>query len=102
MLCQSDDLQVRHTIVKAEGNTVVAKWIANYTFNGNPIENHVTATFQMKDGKIVSHKDSFDMSRWLEQAFPMASYLPFADHVLTGVTRHVAGNRLDSFIANGG
>lgn len=102
MLCKSEDLKLRHEIVKADGDTVVARWVANYTFAGRDIENHVTATIKLKDGKIVSHTDQFDMSRWLEQAYGMATYLPFAEHILGGVTRHVAKNRLESFIAGGG
>jgi ketosteroid isomerase-like protein len=100
MLCQSEDLKVRHEIVKVDGDTVTAKWVANYKFLGNDIENHVTSTIKLKDGKIVDHKDAFDMKAWLGQAYGMAAKLPFAEHVLGGITRHVAGNRLDSFIAN--
>ena len=100
MLCRSDELKVRHEILKVDGDTVTARWVANYKFLGNDIENTVTSTIKLKDGKIVDHKDSFDMSRWLGQAYGMAAKLPFAEHVLGGITRHVAGNRLDNFIAN--
>jgi ketosteroid isomerase-like protein len=100
MLCKSDELKVRHEILKVDGDTVTARWVANYKFLGNDIENHVTSTIKLKDGKIVDHKDSFDMSKWLGQAYGMAAKLPFAEHVLGGITRHVAGNRLDNFIAN--
>lgn len=102
MLCKSDELRILHEIVKAEGDTVTARWIANYKFLGNDIENHVTATIKLKDGKIVAHKDDFDMKKWLAQAYGFAARLPFAEHVLGGITRHVAGNRLRDFIANGG
>lgn len=102
MLCQSEDLKLRHEIVKVDGDKVTAKWIANYTFAGRPIENHVTAQITLKDGKIVDHKDSFDMKAWLRQAYGGVAKLPFMDSVLAGVTRHVAANRLDAFIAKGG
>ena len=102
MLCQSEDLKLRHEIVKVDGDTVTAKWIANYTFAGRPIENHVTARIKLQDGKIVQHEDSFDMKAWLRQAYGAAARLPFAETVLGGITRHVAGNRLDAFIAKGG
>lgn len=100
MLAKSEDLKVRHEIVKVDGDTVTAKWIANYEFAGRPIENHVTSTLKLKDGKIVDHRDTFDMSKWLQQAYGFAAKLPFAEGVLGALTRHVAGNKLDSFIAN--
>ena len=70
---QGKDLQIQFKDVKGDGDTVTAKWIADYTFSatGQKVHNEVEATFKIKDGKIVEHKDNFDFYKWTKQAFPM-------------------------------
>ncbi len=103
MLTRSEDLTVRHEILSESGDTVTAKWIANYSApgTGRPVENHITATIRIKDGKIVDHVDAFDMNKWVAQAFGGWSKLPFATSALAALTRHLAGRQLDSFIEKG-
>ena len=104
MLTRSKDLKTKHEIVKVEGDTVTARWIANYPApgTGRPVENHVTATIKVKDGKIVDHKDDFDMNKWVRMAFGGVAALPFVSGALAGITRHLAGRQLKSVIADGG
>ena len=83
-------------------DTVTARWVANYALAGRTIENHITATIQLKDGKIVAHKDQFDLSSWLKQAYGGLTMLPFGERILGGVTRFAAGRQLDSFIEKNG
>jgi hypothetical protein len=100
MLCGNKGLRVRHEIVKAEGDVVVALWVANDTFSktGRDIENHVTSTLRLKDGRIVEQHDSFDMRSWLRQAYGPATLIPFAEPVLTHVTRRAAASKLQAFV----
>jgi len=104
MLTKSGDLKIRHEILKVEGDTVTAKWIANYPApgTGRPVENHVTATIKVKDGQIVEHTDDFDMNKWVRMAFGGIAAVPFMSGALAGITRHLAGRQLKSFIADGG
>lgn len=104
MLTKSGDLKIQHKILKVDGDTVTARWIANYPApgTGRPVENHVTATIKVKDGKIVDHKDDFDMDKWVRMAFGGVAALPFVGGALAGVTRHLAGRQLKKFIADGG
>jgi ketosteroid isomerase-like protein len=52
-----------------------ANWIAKYTFNNRKIENHISVTFQFKDGKIIYHKDDYSLFKWSQQAFGLVGYL---------------------------
>lgn len=104
MLTNSPELKVEHKILKVEGDTVTAQWIARYPApgTGRPVENHVTATLEVRDGKIVDHKDDFDMEKWTHMAFGGIAKLPFMSGVLAGVTRHLAGRQLEKFVEGGG
>lgn len=104
MLTRSPELKIQHKILKVDGDTVTAQWIANYPApgTGRPVENHVTATLQLKDGKIVDHKDDFDMNKWVHMAFGGIADVPFLSGALAGITRHLAGRQLKKFIADGG
>jgi hypothetical protein len=103
MLTRSPELKVRHEIQSVDGDTVKATWIANYPApgTGRPVENHITATIVVRDGKIVSHDDRFDMDAWTRQAFGGVARLPFMSGVLAALTRHLAGRQLEAFIAKG-
>ena len=47
-----------------------AHWVATYTYSatGRPVENRIDATFEFRDGRIVRHRDRFDLYRWARQA----------------------------------
>jgi len=104
MLTGAGELKIRHEILKVDGDTVTAKWIANYPApgTGRPVENHVTATIKVKDGQIVEHTDDFDMNKWVRMAFGGIASLPLMSGALAGITRHLAGRQLDTFIKKGG
>ena len=71
MLCgRAKDLTITASDISWDGTTGHAKWVAHYTFaaTGRKVENIVQATFAIKDGKIVEHKDVFDFWRWSRQA----------------------------------
>lgn len=64
------DLDVRFEIKGEEGDVVLVKWIANYTFSRTKrqVENHVTARLKFSEGKIIIHTDDFDFYSWSKQA----------------------------------
>lgn len=64
------DLEVRHSQVSASGERGSAHWDATYTFSatGRRVVNSIDATFVFRDGKIVEHRDSFDLYAWMKQA----------------------------------
>jgi ketosteroid isomerase-like protein len=72
LITSADPLDVSFRDVKANPDgTVSGHWDANYELlKGNPIFNQIDSKFVMKDGKILSHTDSFDFAKWADQAFP--------------------------------
>ncbi len=71
MLCsRGKDLQVKTSGIDADVTDGRAHWTARYTYTatGRPVVNEIDATFRFRDGKIASHRDSFDLWRWSRQA----------------------------------
>jgi|GEM_PF-68662 len=65
--------------IKVDGDTVTAKWNAKYQldlplFGKNAIDNDITATFKIKDGKIVDHKEHFDLNEYMREATGMGPF----------------------------
>ncbi len=80
MLCASQKdgaFNVNVSQIKVDQNTAFANWEAFYTFNktGRKIHNIIQAEFKFKDGKIISHKDTFDLYKWSIQAFGIKGLL---------------------------
>ena len=71
MLCaRAGDLRVTCSDVRVENDRGSARWQADYTFakTKRPVHNVIEATFVLKDGKIVAHRDRFDLWRWTRMA----------------------------------
>ena len=71
MLCaRGRDLAVVASDVRADAATGRAHWVATYTYSatGRHVENRIDAAFEFRDGRIVRHRDSFDLHRWARQA----------------------------------
>lgn len=56
--------------VQADDRQGSARWVATYLFSqtGHTVVNHIQANFRFAGGKIVEHRDSFDLWRWARQA----------------------------------
>ncbi len=46
-----------------------------YYFGKRKITNEITATFHFQDGKIIYHKDEYNLWKWSQQAFGFVGYL---------------------------
>ncbi|MGB0864421.1 MAG: nuclear transport factor 2 family protein [Saprospiraceae bacterium] len=76
LLKRGKDLKLVFSNIEATGSTGKATWVATYTFStGNKVENHIQANFEIKDGKIIKHTDSFDFYEWAKQAFGITGRL---------------------------
>ncbi|APR80774.1 Ketosteroid isomerase-related protein [Minicystis rosea] len=91
------DLVVVHSQVRTDGATTRAHWDAHYTFPflafNNKVDNAIDATFELKDGKIVRHRDQFDLRRWMKMAL-----WPFGGAASEATVRGAVQSRLDDFI----
>ena len=56
--------------IEADDTQGKAHWVATYLFSqtGNTVVNDIQARFIFKDGKIITHTDSFDLWKWAGQA----------------------------------
>lgn len=102
MLCDGGkDLKIEFREVWADERTGRAHWEAWYTFSGTgrSVHNPIDATFEFQDGKIIRHKDSFDLHTWASQALGLAGRLfgglPFFQNKI----RSTALKRLDNHIS---
>ncbi|MBX7056678.1 MAG: nuclear transport factor 2 family protein [Leptospirales bacterium] len=86
--------------VHADDASGGAKWIASYDFSktGRRIENHITASFEFKNGKIQKHRDSFNFWRWARMALgPTGLFLGWLPSVKAKVQKE-AGTGLEMYI----
>ena len=101
MLCErATDLRIEASGISAEADRGSARWEAWYTFSatGRPVHNIIRASFQFRDGLILSHTDRFDLSAWARQALGLKGLLlgwtPFVQNAI----RAQAARGLDTFI----
>ena len=81
MLCESQkgkDFVVEVSNIVGSDNKVTAHWEAHYTFTrtGRKVHNIIDAEFEFKDGKIINHKDDFNLHKWAKQAIGFKGLLP--------------------------
>ncbi|MGY8915259.1 MAG: nuclear transport factor 2 family protein [Flavobacteriales bacterium] len=80
MLCASQkgkEFTVRVSQIESSADATTATWEAIYDFSktGRKIHNIVHAEFRFKEGKIISHKDSFDLYKWSRQALGIKGFI---------------------------
>lgn len=65
-----DDFAVRHHSAKTVGDRGEVHWEADYKFSqtNRQVYNKIWATFRFQDGKIIEHKDKFNLWRWTRMA----------------------------------
>jgi len=71
MLCgRAKELEIEFRDVQADDRTGSAHWEARYLFSatGRKVHNVIEAKFELRDGKIVRHVDTFDLWRWAGMA----------------------------------
>lgn len=71
MLCaRAKQFSLTYEVLEANEQQGRARWVATYLFSqtGNMVENHIEAHFRFAGGKIVEHRDHFDLWRWSRQA----------------------------------
>ncbi|MGL5736236.1 MAG: nuclear transport factor 2 family protein [Beijerinckiaceae bacterium] len=91
LMTRAADFSVTATVLEADAAQARTRWVARYTFGktGRKVENDIMATMTVRDGKITSHADDFDMGRWMKQALGLPAvllgWLPsFRNKVSTG------------------
>ncbi len=78
MLCKSSkELEITYSKVQSDSARGSANWEAQYVFSKTKrkIDNIIKAEFEFKDGKIIKHKDNFNLHKWASQAFGLKGFL---------------------------
>ena len=71
------DMTVVFDGIEADDSTGKAHWVATYTFSGTGarVVNDIQARFTFKNGKIATHRDQFDLYKWMRQALGLKGML---------------------------
>ena len=96
--------------IKGDAEGASGHWDADYKFpgTGRDVHNSIDARFEMKDGKILRHQDTFDFQKWALQALPVLDKLGglgrfiAGSDLVQGTVRHFAGRGLDQFMEDHG
>lgn len=102
MLCKRGaDLELEYQVLSVDDHGGQVKWEAHYTFGqtGNKVHNIILATIDLRDGKIVKHRDDFDFWRWSSQALGLPGKLLGWSGFLRGKVRQQAGQQLERYVA---
>ena len=78
MLCtRAADFSLSYGEVEADDRRGSAQWVARYTFSqtGRTVVNVIRAEFVFGNGRIVEHRDHFDLWRWSRQALGLKGWL---------------------------
>ncbi|MFT3754945.1 MAG: nuclear transport factor 2 family protein [Pseudoxanthomonas sp.] len=100
MLCaNAKEFSLEFRDVSASDTSGSAHWEARYVFSstGRPVHNVIDAEFQIRDGKIVAHRDRFDFWRWSRQALGVAGLLLGWTPILQNKVRAQAAKNLAAF-----
>lgn len=70
LAARAQDFSLTFDSVQADDRQGSARWVATYLFSktGHTVVNPIRADFRFAGGKIVEHRDSFDLWRWARQA----------------------------------
>jgi ketosteroid isomerase-like protein len=67
---------VQFNVAKAESGSGAVEWTARYLFGGRRrVVNAIVSEIEMRDGRIVRQKDTFDFPRWVAQALGLPGLL---------------------------
>lgn len=96
------DLTITYRDAKVEGSTGSCHWEAAYDFSrtGRKVHNVIDASFELKEGKIIRHTDTFDLWKWAAMALGMSGKLLGWTPYLQSKVRTTARTGLDKFIAS--
>ena len=97
MLCErGEDLEVRFGDVEADDREGRAHWDATYTFTatGRKVRNSIDARFELADGRILRHVDTFDFWKWSRQALGPPGWLLGWSGFLRAKVRRTAARNL--------
>ncbi len=103
LIVKGKDFHLEFKDISATENSAKAHWDAFYTFSGTgkKVINRIDATFEIENGKISRHIDSFNFHTWAKQALGLTGFLLGWTSFLNKKVSAQAMKNLDSFMAKG-
>jgi ketosteroid isomerase-like protein len=100
LLKASSDLRVEFTNIVVNDESGSCHWVAWYTFSktGRKVHNVIDASFTFRDGRILTHRDSFDLWRWSAMALGPSGLLLGWTPLLRNKIRKLAAGNLTRFM----
>jgi len=101
MFCKNGkELEISYKNIISEGEIGLAEWTANYIFSktGRKVTNHIKAEFVIRNGKILSHTDSFSLYKWSSQALGLPGMLLGWTPIIRNKVRATAMQSLEMFM----
>lgn len=98
---RATSLEITFSGIQADAATGSAHWEARYLFSatGRQVHNIIDARFELRDGKIVRHADTFDLWRWAGMALgPKGKLLGWAPPIKNAIHK-TAMRGLEAFEA---
>lgn len=98
---RAQDFSLVFDSVEANDTEGSAHWVASYSFTqtGRFVVNDIHAKFKFRDGKIVRHRDHFDLWKWSRQAMGWTGYLLGWLPLVQNKIRFLAAKNLRKFSA---
>lgn len=77
LTARATSLQVSFSDIQADEGRGSARWEAVYPFSetGRIVHNRIRAEFRFRDGKIIEHRDHFDLWAWMRMALGLKGVL---------------------------
>ena len=101
LLKRGKDLEIDYHISAQTENQVEVHWTARYTFSqtGKAVVNEIDALFELKDGLIYRHTDTFDFYKWSSQALGVTGKLLGWTSFLQNSVQKKASVSLEKYIS---
>ena len=101
LVARAQQFSLTFAEVDADERVGRAQWVARYLFSqtGRTVVNRIQAQFVFRDGRIVEHRDSFDLWRWARQALGFKGALLGWSPAVQRAIRAQAHKGLDAFRA---
>jgi hypothetical protein len=98
---RAKELEVSFRDVQADDAQGSAHWEARYPFTqtGRRVHNVIEARFEFRDGKIVRHRDTFDLWRWTRMALGLKGVLLGWLPPVQRAIQKQAAKGIDDFVA---
>ncbi len=94
-----NEISLSYSGIQADDRSGSARWAAIYRFpkTGRTVHNKIEAAFLFRDGKIIRHRDEFDLYAWTRMALgPVGTLLGWTPFV-KGQVRNQAATQLHRF-----